>query len=210
MDTVLLIVEHAGLRQRLEFRQAEISLGRGTGNDVVLRDADVARQHCMLYWHDGKLFIKDLKSTGGILLKGKRIVGPTQLVPGDALRMGRYVVSIESLGQPTQAPPRLPGLTLVVTSSRGDPPRRETHAVSPISIGMDRAATISLDDDTLARRHIYLRWETDGWLLDGCGREGICINHLPIKAVAALQAGDRFSFGQWTFEVTAVERPDGA
>ena len=98
MKLVLLIVDNGGLRQRLELQQAEIAIGRGTRNDIVLRDADVARQHCMLYWQGEKLFVKDLKSTGGIMLEGRRIVGPTQLQPGDALRMGRHVVSIESLG----------------------------------------------------------------------------------------------------------------
>ncbi|MCK4667689.1 FHA domain-containing protein [Candidatus Dependentiae bacterium] len=47
------------------FERDEVMVGRHTGNDLVLKDQDISRQHVSIFIRDGEFFLEDLKSMNG-------------------------------------------------------------------------------------------------------------------------------------------------
>jgi pSer/pThr/pTyr-binding forkhead associated (FHA) protein len=65
------------------------TLGRATGADFIVEAALVSRVHCRLTaLPDGELEVRDLESTNGTFVNGKR-VDAARLAPGDRLQVGR-------------------------------------------------------------------------------------------------------------------------
>ena len=48
-----------------------ITVGRDRENKIVIRDDNVSRIHCKFYMMNGQVFIQDLNSTNGTVIKGK-------------------------------------------------------------------------------------------------------------------------------------------
>lgn len=66
-----------------------IKIGRNATNDVILNDPTVSSQHAVLIIGDtGTVQIKDLNSTNGTYVNGKRIQAPSTLSDGDVVRLG--------------------------------------------------------------------------------------------------------------------------
>lgn len=64
------------------------SVGRMPDNDIVIADGSVSRRHCAIVVHATRgAEIHDTASKNGTFLNGKRIQGPTRLMPGDEIRM---------------------------------------------------------------------------------------------------------------------------
>lgn len=62
-------------------------IGRGSGCQLQLADRAVSRQHARLRYANGRWYIQDLNSAGGIFVNGYR-VNATALNPGDHIRVG--------------------------------------------------------------------------------------------------------------------------
>ncbi len=64
------------------------TMGRSSDNDVVVEDLYVSRRHCaVLVHHDTVCMLHDIASKNGTYLNGCKISGPTQLRPGDEIRI---------------------------------------------------------------------------------------------------------------------------
>lgn len=63
-------------------------IGRGTEADIMLEDLWVSRKHCELWWTNEKLMIKDLKSTNGTYVNGKRLTEEKEIHMKDVIRVG--------------------------------------------------------------------------------------------------------------------------
>jgi pSer/pThr/pTyr-binding forkhead associated (FHA) protein len=79
--------------------------GRHQECDVQLNSKKVSRRHCALAQLRDYLIIRDLGSTNGIWVNGKRVT-ESRLIPGDELMIGnfRYQVCGDILGRPTANP----------------------------------------------------------------------------------------------------------
>jgi len=68
------------------------SIGRQPGNDLVLDDARVSRQHATIECQDDLCWITDLGSSNGTVLDGERLPAhaPTPLAPGLEVRIGGW------------------------------------------------------------------------------------------------------------------------
>lgn len=64
-----------------------ITIGRGLGNDIVIDDPRVSRQHAELRITGGKVCIYDLKSTNGTWVNGRRVI-ECVLSDGDSVSLG--------------------------------------------------------------------------------------------------------------------------
>ena len=66
-----------------------ISLGKVSGNDIVVNAGTVSKRHCMITNKNGRLFIQDLNSTNGTFVNNERINFETEIFSGTTIRMGR-------------------------------------------------------------------------------------------------------------------------
>jgi len=70
------------------------TIGRAAGADFIVDAALVSRVHCRLTaLEDGGLEIKDLESTNGTFVNGKR-VDTARLAPGDRVGVGRVELEV--------------------------------------------------------------------------------------------------------------------
>jgi pSer/pThr/pTyr-binding forkhead associated (FHA) protein len=69
-----------------------LSIGRSSGNDLVVNDTEVSRRHAVINLQgDGEAWLVDLGSTNGTYLNDRRVVRPTEMQDGDRLTVGRSV-----------------------------------------------------------------------------------------------------------------------
>ena len=84
----------------IEFLPSEglTTFGRTTENDIVIRDDAVSRHHAEMVFNSAPatLSIRDLGSTNGTYVNGKRIKSAVQLEHGDQVRIGKSLISIKS------------------------------------------------------------------------------------------------------------------
>lgn len=77
-----------------DFRGGTARIGRGTHNDIVLRDDRVSRRHGQLSARQGNLVFTDLGSTNGSFVNGTR-VREIVLGSGDVVRLGNSTLTIQ-------------------------------------------------------------------------------------------------------------------
>ena len=72
-----------------EFQDPVISIGRVDGNDLVLSDNNVSRQHCLIVNYLNDIWIYDLGSTQGVFVDGKRIDRKVYLNGVHSVKLGQ-------------------------------------------------------------------------------------------------------------------------
>jgi len=70
-------------------------IGRSRDCDVVLSDQNVSRHHAEVRPSGGSWIVKDLGSTNGVKVNGRRIQGPQSLKRGDTIQLGTARVTFE-------------------------------------------------------------------------------------------------------------------
>jgi pSer/pThr/pTyr-binding forkhead associated (FHA) protein len=81
--------------------------GRHAECDVQLQSKKVSRRHCCIAQVNDYLVIRDLGSTNGVRINGKRVV-EGKITPGDEVTIGnfRYQVCGDVLGRPEMQVPQ--------------------------------------------------------------------------------------------------------
>jgi Protein of unknown function (DUF3662)/FHA domain len=70
-------------------------LGRSRDADVQLQDQNVSRHHAEVRPSGGSWIVRDLGSTNGVKVNGRRIQGPQSLKRGDTIQLGTSSVTFE-------------------------------------------------------------------------------------------------------------------
>ena len=70
-------------------------LGRSRDADVIVEDPNVSRRHAEVRPSGGSWIVRDLGSTNGVKVNGRRIQGPQSLKPGDVIELGTARVTFE-------------------------------------------------------------------------------------------------------------------
>jgi pilus assembly protein CpaF len=94
----LTLTEKGGEPKVLTFDKDEITIGRVSGNDIVLAKGNVSKRHSRLALRGGQIEVSDLKSTNGTYVNGRKIGGPTMLGPTDRVYVGDFLIGIEGGG----------------------------------------------------------------------------------------------------------------
>lgn len=63
-------------------------VGRQDGCQLQIRSSQVSRKHCELFERDGQLVVKDLGSSNGTFVNGRKVEGEQPLRDGDELSIG--------------------------------------------------------------------------------------------------------------------------
>ena len=81
--------------KRHELSGRTVVLGRSRECDITLDDPNVSRRHAEVRPSGGKWTVRDLGSTNGIRVNGRRVDGAQSLNPGDVIEMGRSSLTFE-------------------------------------------------------------------------------------------------------------------
>jgi hypothetical protein len=118
MNYVLQVVRGRSVTTTLKLADGVTSLGRHDDCLIRIKSSQVSRRHCELFEVGGKLSVRDLGSSNGTFVNGKRITGQQTLKPGDELTVGAVTLRVVTLGQsaaaPQTGPVSKPGDTAVV------------------------------------------------------------------------------------------------
>ncbi|HYN40465.1 MAG TPA: RDD family protein [Thermoanaerobaculia bacterium] len=133
--------------REIELSEGEVTLGRSRSATVRVDHESVSRSHALLTFASGTAVLKDLNSSNGTFVAGRRILNETILRSGDRLQVGAAVIEYRllepsgpvektSLIIPPSADrvPDSPGLGSDAPSSPADP---EPEAPSPLEISAD-------------------------------------------------------------------------
>jgi uncharacterized RDD family membrane protein YckC len=74
--------------------QGEVLIGRSRNCHIVLRDPSVSRSHALLKIFGPEIRLKDLASSNGTFVNGKRVEGETEVHAGDQLVFGETQVEL--------------------------------------------------------------------------------------------------------------------
>ena len=101
----------------IEFRTSKFLVGREQDCHLRPNSDLVSRHHCVFSLDDYALRLRDLGSTNGTLVNGRRIRGETVLTPGDVVKIGKLNLEVV-IGDPaaTTSSPR-PASNLETTTN---------------------------------------------------------------------------------------------
>ncbi len=135
--------------------RCRVQIGRGTDNDVMFADSTVSRYHALITVLDGQVRIRDLQSTNGTFVNGKRVEHVVALRDGDRLSLGRgiqfrisWILSVAPILQPS-----VRGGEDTVSSASFRPQRNRPARAK----GRSRYSSIERDQLDGSRRNGYLR-----------------------------------------------------
>lgn len=81
-------------------------IGRGSKNDIVIRDNDISREHCRLSRLLDSYEVQDINSSTGTFVNGQRVVNKFLLQHGSILELGDMVTfEVERVVRADDAPP---------------------------------------------------------------------------------------------------------
>ena len=96
---VVLVRFKGGQRRELPLEGERLVVGRRPDCDVRIPTLDVSRQHCEVRLTDDSVKVKDLGSSNGTFVNGKR-VADAELNPGDRLQIGPVCFTVQIDGKP--------------------------------------------------------------------------------------------------------------
>ena len=79
-------------------------IGRGDECQVRTNSPLVSRQHCLVHVSSESAVVRDLGSTNGTLVNGKRIIHEHELAPGDLVQIGPVVFEFRDVSKETAEP----------------------------------------------------------------------------------------------------------
>jgi pilus assembly protein CpaF len=88
------ILEKGGTERQLTFDKEEVSIGRISGNDIILPKGNISKRHARIVVKDNKFIVIDLKSTNGTYVNKERIHSPRVIDDGDKIYVGDFVMKL--------------------------------------------------------------------------------------------------------------------
>jgi hypothetical protein len=95
--TFSVVLSSTGVKTQGTLSQREIFVGRSKQCHLVLREDTVSGVHCRLIAIEGGAIVMDEGSTNGTWLNGELVVQPTVMTADDELRVGPYLLMVQSL-----------------------------------------------------------------------------------------------------------------
>ncbi len=90
--------------ERYSISQHEVHIGRGAGNDLILTNESVSREHAVITLFDKTFYIKALNQSNGLLINERSSLESTPLQNGDRIQIGKYILEFLETVIPTFSP----------------------------------------------------------------------------------------------------------
>lgn len=203
----------------------QLTIGRAEGNDLVLSEGGVSRQHARFFIEGATLMLEDSGSANGTFVDGQLIDKPVTVSGSAQVVIGDYEISIKPVKK-VSAPPssrekkntkmvRAAGPSVQAsdaakrprsTSAPGGPHFRGVGApveglkvplAATMTVGRVATCDLHLDDESVSRRHAQVRVSARGdvFLKDFESANGTAVNGEVLKGETQLQPGDVVQFG---------------
>jgi hypothetical protein len=123
MDHQLIIVRGRSVSGTIRLGDGVTTVGRHDDCQLRIKSSQVSRRHCELFEKKGLLLVKDLGSSNGTFVNGKKVVDQRVLEPGDELTVGQVTFKVQKAAAADAAPAAKPaagakpGDTAVVTAA---------------------------------------------------------------------------------------------
>lgn len=109
MDINLVLLKKNGSHKTFPLTTNVIVIGRRHECDLYIPLPTVSRKHCQLSLNGKAIEIRDLNSTCGTFVNGRKIDGQATLKAGDYIRIGPLMFLCQIDGKPEKiAPPKKP------------------------------------------------------------------------------------------------------
>lgn len=177
-----------------------VNIGRGSRNDIIIRDNEVSREHCRLVATAGRYELLDLNSSNGTYVNGQPATRALPLSHGALIELGDSVTLVFEGEQPAAAPlsggsidPARPEAyaqpgqyTLHMTA--GPEPGRSFELTRPIvNVGRDLSNDIVIQDPEVSRFHARLRRDSAVYTIEDLGStNGTTVNGVEISEPTTL------------------------
>lgn len=109
MNVSLILLKKDGNKQVFPVRNKATILGRRPDCELFIPLQVVSRRHCQLSQEEQSLKVRDLRSSNGTFLNGRKIIDETEAKPGDRLQIGPLTFAIQINGQPENVSSPDPG-----------------------------------------------------------------------------------------------------
>ena len=113
--------------REIDLLDGEATLGRSRTSTVRLEHESVSRSHALLTLNHGEAIVKDLNSSNGTYVGGKRISRETRLQSGDRVQLGAAVIDLRIV------PPNVPSERTALLAADALPPQPPAVAPKPPS-----------------------------------------------------------------------------
>jgi len=98
MNYALQVVRGRSEANTLRLMDGVNSIGRHDDCQIRIRSSQVSRRHCELFEEGNKLILRDVGSSNGTFVNGKRVLGQQTVKPGDVLTIGGVTLQVDLLG----------------------------------------------------------------------------------------------------------------
>ncbi|MBQ0087723.1 MAG: FHA domain-containing protein, partial [Prevotellaceae bacterium] len=149
-----------------------IRVGRSSTNDIQLDDLTVSGQHAVLsVLDDGQVSLKDLNSTNGTFVNGKRITEVVSLRTGDQVKLGKCPFDWETKCRAAS------NKTIVQPINNSLIPSLGEDVLDKRTIGRDSGCSIVFQSEIVSRNHASLIQKKNGeiWIYNH-STNGISVN----------------------------------
>ncbi len=109
----------------VELSDGEATFGRSRTSTIRLDHESVSRSHALLTLHRGEVTIRDLNSSNGTWVAGRRIVGEMSFPDGGRVQLGAAVVELKIVA------PAVPAEKTALLDSSTQPPAAEPAPADP-------------------------------------------------------------------------------
>ncbi|MCS7070812.1 MAG: FHA domain-containing protein [Anaerolinea sp.] len=188
----------------------EINIGRGSKNQIVIRDSEVSREHCRLTRLMDGYEVRDLNSSNGTFINGQRVTGSFVLEPGAILELGdsitleydRVHIPLEDTATATSEAEGIevasePRYSFRIMMTHGVITGKIFELVDPIiTLGRDLTNDIVVQDPEVSRYHLRLRRIKRGYSIEDMGStNGTFVNGVRLTHPVILNHDDIVKLG---------------
>lgn len=92
----LVVLSEGFAGKTCELTADKLTIGRVEDNGFQIPEGSVSGRHCEVYLKEGKAYVKDLGSTNGTFIGGKKVNSEALLRPGKILRLGQVEIRLET------------------------------------------------------------------------------------------------------------------
>lgn len=92
----LVVLSEGFVGKTCELTAEKLTIGRVENNGFQIPEGSISGRHCEVRLKEGKVYVKDLGSTNGTFIGGKKVNSEALLRPGKILRLGQVEIRLET------------------------------------------------------------------------------------------------------------------